>query len=155
MCRIERPATKNPRQFPLFLAFCFYVLNVNEANDAQRVILLSSLIQLRVLQTQLPLWNWQRRRRRRGLPFPSFWVLPRPQQSWFDIHYFDPTIPGDYFRRRPPLKQNTFSVPLNILRCGMCCLKNNCPGLLGSSFDHNGCPKTGKIVPKSWIYDYP
>ena len=36
----------NPRQFALFLGFYLYVLNVNAANDAQRVILLSSLIQI-------------------------------------------------------------------------------------------------------------
>ena len=87
----------NPRQFALFLGFYFYVLNVNAANDAQRVILLSSLIQIRALQAQLILWN-QRRRRRRGRRFPCFWVLPRPQQSWFDIHYlmlqFQETISG-------------------------------------------------------------
>ena len=47
----------NPRQFALFLGFYFYVLNVNAANDAQRVILLSSLIQIRALQAQLLLWN--------------------------------------------------------------------------------------------------
>ena len=99
----------NPRQFAQFLGFYFYVLNVNAANDAQRVILLSSLIQIRALQAQLLLWN-QRRRRRRGRRFPCFWVLPRPQQSWFDIHYFDATIPGDYFRRQLRLNRNTFSV---------------------------------------------
>ena len=61
----------NPRQFAQFLGFYFYVLNVNAANDAQRVILLSSLIQIRALQAQLLLWN-QRRRRRRGRRFPSW-----------------------------------------------------------------------------------
>ena len=30
-------------------------------------------------------------------PLSLFLVVPRPQQSWFDTHYFDP-IPGDYFR---------------------------------------------------------
>ena len=43
----------NPRQFALFLGFYFYVLNVNAANDAQRVIPLSSLIQIRALEAQL------------------------------------------------------------------------------------------------------
>ena len=104
----------NPRQFALFLGFYFYVLNVNAANDAQRVILLSSLIQILALQAQLLLWN-QRRRRHRGRCFSCFWVLPRPQQSWFDIHYFDATNPGDYFRRQLCLNRNTFSVLLNIL----------------------------------------
>ena len=39
-----------PPQFALFLGFYFYLLNVNAANDAQRVIPLSSLIQIRALQ---------------------------------------------------------------------------------------------------------
>ena len=111
----NRTTAMNQRGFALFLGFYFYVLNVNAANDAQRVILLSSLIQIQALQAQLLLWN-QRRRRRRGRRFPCFWVLPRPQQSWFDIHYFDATIPGDYFKRQLRLNRNTFSVLLNILR---------------------------------------
>ena len=44
----------NPRQFALFLGFYFYVLNVNAAaNNAQRVIPLSSLIQIWALKAQL------------------------------------------------------------------------------------------------------
>ena len=104
----------NPHQFALFLGFYFYVLNVNAANDAQRVIILSSLIQIQALQAQLLLWN-QRWRRCRGRRFPCFWVLLWPQQSWFDIHYFDATIPGDYFSRQLRLNRNMFSVLLNIL----------------------------------------
>ena len=46
----------NRRHFTLFLGFYFYLLNVNATNDAQRVILLSSLIQIRELQAQLLLW---------------------------------------------------------------------------------------------------
>lgn len=49
----NRTAAMNPRQFALFLGFYFYALYVNAANDAQRVILLSSLIQIRVPQAQL------------------------------------------------------------------------------------------------------
>ena len=57
------------------------------------------------------------RRRRRGRRFPCFCrVLLRPQQSEFDTHYFDPTIPGDYFRRQLRLNRDTLSVLLNILR---------------------------------------
>ena len=92
----------NPRHFALFLGFYCYVPNVNAANDVQRVILLSSLKQIRALKVQLLLWN-QRRRQRRDRRFLNICrVLPRSQQWWFDTHfffnYFDPTIPGDYFR---------------------------------------------------------
>ena len=114
--RGQRSVAMNPRQLALFLGFYFYVLNVYAANDAQRIILLASLVQIRALQAQLLLWNQRRRRRRRGRRVPCFWVLPRPQQSWFDIHYFDATILGEYFRRQLRLNRNTFSLLLNILR---------------------------------------
>ena len=114
--RTQRFIAMNPHQLALFLSFYFYVLNVNAANDAQRIILLASLIQIRALQAQLLLWNQRRRRRHSGRRVPCFWVLPQPQQSWFDIHYFDGTIPGEYFRRQLQLNRNTFSLLWNILR---------------------------------------
>ena len=30
---------------------------------------------------------------------PYYWTLPRPVESWFEIHYTDRTIRGDFFRR--------------------------------------------------------
>ena len=77
----------NPRHFTLFLGFYFYLLNVNAANDAQRVILLSSLIQIRALQAQLLLW-WK------GVLLN---LLPQEQLPWsiavlrfiWVHHYFD------------------------------------------------------------------
>ena len=44
----------NPHQFGLFPGFYFYVRNVNAANDAQRVILLSSFYGICCLKKQLP-----------------------------------------------------------------------------------------------------
>ena len=35
--RAQRSVAMNPRQLALFLGFYFYVLNVNAANDAQRI----------------------------------------------------------------------------------------------------------------------
>ena len=57
--RAQRSVAMNPRQLALFLGFYFYVLNVNAANDAQRIILLASLVQTRALQAKLLLWNQQ------------------------------------------------------------------------------------------------
>ena len=107
----QRSVGMNPHQLALFLGFYFYLLNANAANDSQRIILLASLVQIRALQAQLLLWNQRQRRRHR---VPCFWVFPQPQQSWFDIHYFDATIPGEYFRRQLWLNRNTFSLLLNI-----------------------------------------
>ena len=103
----------NQRESALFLAFCFYLLNVSLANDVQRAILLSSIVQIRALQAQVML-N-QQQRRCRGRRFPRFWALPRPDQSWFEIHYFDAPIPGDYFSKQLRLNRDTFTVLLNLI----------------------------------------
>ena len=105
----------NQREIAIFLAFYFYLLNASVANDAQRVILLSCIVQIRALQAQDLMLN-QRRRRRRGRLFPRFWALPRPDQSWFEIHYFDASIPGDYFRKQLRLNRDTFTALLNLIR---------------------------------------
>lgn len=56
----------------------------------------------------------QRRRARRHSPY--FWKLPRPNQSWFEIHYNDRRILGDYFRKQLRMKKCTFDILLNVLR---------------------------------------
>ena len=105
----------NQREIAIFLAFYFYLLNVSVANNAQRAVLLSCIVQIRALQAQvLMLSQW--RRRRRDCRFPRFWALPRPDQSWFEIHYFDASIPGDYFRRQVRLNRETFTGLLNLIR---------------------------------------
>ena len=59
-----------------------------------------------------------RRRRRRILRrrHPYHWALPRPQESWFEIHYRDPNVPGTFFRRQLRLDKRTFEFLLNELR---------------------------------------
>ena len=42
------------------------------------------------------------RRRLRNRPWP--WTLPRPAESWFEIHFDDRHIPEDYFRRQLRMK---------------------------------------------------
>ena len=56
----------------------------------------------------------QRRRARRHNPY--FWKLPRPNQTWFEIHYNDRRIPGDYFRKQLRMNRCTFDILLNVLR---------------------------------------
>lgn len=56
-----------------------------------------------------------RRRRYRMRIAPYAWQLPRPVQSWFDIHYNDLTIPDSHFRRLMRMNRNTFNVILNTL----------------------------------------
>ena len=59
-----------------------------------------------------------RRRRRPGRrrQHPYHWALPRPQESWFEIHYSDPNVPGTYFRRQLRLDKRTFELLLDELR---------------------------------------
>lgn len=108
------------RRSAMFFAFYFFLLNMITVHDMQRAALLASLIQIRALQLQLTLiWSQHRRQTRRkfrGRRIPRSWVLPRPHRSWFDIHYFDQTIPDDYFRRQLCISRNTFTMLLNILR---------------------------------------
>ena len=56
----------------------------------------------------------QRRRARRHNPY--FWKLPRPNQSWFEIHYTDRRIPEEYFRKQLRMNRCTFDILLNVLR---------------------------------------
>ncbi|XP_068748036.1 uncharacterized protein [Montipora capricornis] len=42
----------------------------------------------------------RRRRCRRVRNRPYTWTILRPAESWFDIHYNDPTIPQEYFRQQ-------------------------------------------------------
>ena len=37
---------------------------------------------------------------------PYAWSIPRPAESWFEIHYNDPTVPQEY--------KNTFDLIRNI-----------------------------------------
>ncbi|CAH3191331.1 unnamed protein product [Porites evermanni] len=51
----------------------------------------------------------QKRRNRRF----RFWSLPRPQQSWFEIHYNDHWIPDGFFKQQLRVRRATFNQLLN------------------------------------------
>ncbi|RMX58078.1 hypothetical protein pdam_00013830, partial [Pocillopora damicornis] len=53
----------------------------------------------------------QRRRNRRC----RFWCLPRPRQSWFEIHYNDHRIPDDFFKQQLRVRRATFNQLLNLV----------------------------------------
>ena len=55
------------------------------------------------------------RRLRRILRSPYAWSVPRPVESWFDLHYYDPTIPEDFFRQQLRVTKYTFNLSLNML----------------------------------------
>ena len=55
------------------------------------------------------------RRLRRQRIGPYTWNIPRPAESWFDIHYNDPAIPQEYFRQQLRVNKNTFDIIRNTL----------------------------------------
>lgn len=81
-------------------------------NTQQQILLLLGLLRLNhIAQNRILLVNARRRRR-----LQPYWMLPRPQTSWFEIHYNDRNIPEDYFRRQMRMSRNSFDLLLNILR---------------------------------------
>ena len=46
---------------------------------------------------------------------PWSWTLLCPAESWFEIHFDDRNIPGDYFRRQLRMKRGTFQALVGIL----------------------------------------
>ena len=55
------------------------------------------------------------RRRQRIARSPYAWSIPRPGESWFDLHYYDATIPEEFFRQQLRVRRNTFNRILNLL----------------------------------------
>ena len=55
------------------------------------------------------------RRRQRIARSPYAWSIPRPGESWFDLHYYDVTIPEEFFRQQLRVRRNTFNRILNLL----------------------------------------
>lgn len=55
------------------------------------------------------------RQRRRIARSPYAWSVPRPVESWFDLHYYDARIPQDFFRQQLRVTRNTFNRILNML----------------------------------------
>ena len=45
----------------------------------------------------------------------NYWTLLRPNESWFEIHYYDPTIPDDFFRQQLRMRRTTFQMLLNVI----------------------------------------
>ena len=102
----------------LLLVACFVLLNL--AQIAEETLLMMCLfLRHQFLLNQAALLmvehcRRQRRRARRHIPY--FWKLPRPNQSWFEIHFNDRRIPEEYFRKQLRMNRRTFDMLLNVLR---------------------------------------
>ena len=104
-------------QILLVVAFLFLV---NIAQMADKILLMVCLLlrhqYLRNQVALLTIEHCRRQRRQVRRHNPYFWRLPRPNQSWFEIHYNDQRIPGDYFRKQLRMNRCTFDILLNISR---------------------------------------
>ena len=81
--------------------FAFFILYQRWANEFRE------MLNIAILR--------RRRRCRRVRNRPYTWTILRPAESWFDIHYNDPTIPQEYFRQQLRVNRNTFETILHIL----------------------------------------
>ena len=102
-------------------AFIFVnIFNWNRAIQLQIALLLSCLDRINRLQATALLLQRNNleleRRRRRRRRHPYFWGFPRPQESWFEIHYLNHNIPWTYFRRQLRLDRHTFNLLLDEVR---------------------------------------
>ena len=86
----------NIQQQQMFAIFILYQRWANEYFEMMNIALLR-----------------RRRSFRRVRNRPYAWTIPRPAESWFDVHYNDPAIPEEYFRQQ--LRVNTFETILHIL----------------------------------------
>ena len=76
-----------------FLQSLFSLFNV------QNLISLYAFCNIRQRQMlALAALNRRRRMQRRRNRRFRFWCLPRPRQSWFEIHYNDHRIPDGFFK---------------------------------------------------------
>ncbi|XP_048579041.1 protein ALP1-like [Nematostella vectensis] len=75
----------------------------------QQLLLLLCYWQFNVIHQNVIL---QRINRRRQRLFRPYWVLPRPLQSWFEIHYRQRIIPENFFYRQMRMKRVSFDLLL-------------------------------------------
>ena len=91
-----------------FLQSLFNLFNV------QNLIGLYALCNIRQRQMlALAALNRRRRMQRRRNRRFRFWCLPRPRQSWFEIHYNDHRIPDGFFKQQLRVRRATFNQLLN------------------------------------------
>ena len=121
-----------PRHFPAYQCVLNLNMNRNQALCVAVVILLLQSISIRQqqivaffilymrwinsYQAMLNIATIRRRNRtlRRQHIAPYQWSIPRPAESWFEIHYNDPTVPQEYFRQQLRVYKNTFDLIRNI-----------------------------------------
>ena len=104
-----------PRRILAVIVFYFFLVLQQQANINLMIWCLLFMQNLRTQNLLLTrrIRHRQNRYRRRA---PYYWTLPRPVESWFEIHYTDRTIPGDFFRRLLRMNRESFDLLLNVIR---------------------------------------
>ena len=114
LCLSARNIMLPIRVLLLITAFLLEIVQLN--NGFQRLLraflLAQQQLQRNALALQRIVRRIQRQLRVRRRPQP-FWVLPRPQGSWFLIHYHDHAIPEYYFRKQLRMNRDIHSSPKN------------------------------------------
>ncbi|XP_020621230.1 protein ANTAGONIST OF LIKE HETEROCHROMATIN PROTEIN 1-like [Orbicella faveolata] len=94
----------------------FFILEFVQLQQRQLLLLLCQW-RLHLVRLQLILEYHNRLvRRRRRRPHPYYWNLPRPCNSWFEIHFHRRNIPEEFFYRQMRMSRDTFDTLLVTLR---------------------------------------
>ena len=121
---------------------CFVLLNLAQIAD-ETLLMVCLFLQHQFLRNQAALLiveHCRRQRRRARRCNPYFWKLPRPNQSWFEIHFNDRRIPEEYFRKQLQMNRRTFDMLLNVLRPAVYAKIQDCvTGSLQKKYSHLVC----------------
>ena len=114
-CAKRVPNTINFVDMRLVLVFlATFLQSLFNLFNVQNLIGLYALCNIRQRQMlALAALNRRRRMQRRRNRRFRFWCLPRPRQSWFEIHYNDHRIPDGFFKQQLRVRRATFNQLLN------------------------------------------
>ena len=79
----------------------FFILYMRWTNSYQEMLNIAMM-----LRRNRRLW------RQRQCIMPYAWSIPCPAESWFEIHYNDPTVPQEYFR----LQLRVYKISFDLIR---------------------------------------
>ena len=102
---------------PRHIIACILIFFMLEFVQQRQLLLLLCQWRLPLVRLQLVLERHNRfvcKRRRR--PHPYYWNLPRPCDSWFEIHFHRRNIPEEFFYRQMRMSRDTFDTLLTTLR---------------------------------------
>ena len=116
---LSQNVSMRPERIVIFSALLlFSITYLNFQWQAQNVLIISYLYGLLRWQEMIlryAEWRRVRWRQRMMRGHPYYRTLPRPAESWFEVHYYDHTIPEDLFWKQLRMGRLTFQLLLDIL----------------------------------------